>query len=414
MPDGGAMSPCVTNLTELVRRGVSGELICASDAVEVHVHLQAGRIAWATDSLHAFLFTRYLQEHASVSKEQFREVVEECRRNHLRLGETLVAWKLVTMEQVRAALAHQIRGALAELATMDQAQRVFLPRARAYQQYASEFTFDLSEFGVELLRKPSRNGSVATPGLVHQIRKAAGDVTWIELLEGSTSIDSDPPSADARVPAAVVGLTLLDEAQLVTLRTARGTLAGVLLRGQRTLWCRVAAGSTFGSAVSALCAAGDFSAMPVPGVAPGESQRWTCGNASDLTRELGELLERAADLAAVVVAKPDGELVGVGCGDISEEYCKDLIRRRSPVFSVAADVFADDQPGDLGDLEELGFRYRSIATAEQDAWCVGAQLGAMSASTAWVFVRRSANAGLGWAYMSTLTRRLEALPRHTS
>src|SRR5690242_4483859 len=97
-----------TDLADWVKSGASGEFICASSALEVHVHLQLGRVAWATDSRHAFVFTRHLQEHAALTKEQFREVLEECRRNHLPLGETLVRWGLATLAQVRAALRHQI------------------------------------------------------------------------------------------------------------------------------------------------------------------------------------------------------------------------------------------------------------------------------------------------------------------
>jgi hypothetical protein len=192
-------SPSVAHLVELVRRGVSGELICASDGVEVHVHLQAGRVAWATDSLHPFLFTRHLQEHASVSKEQFREVLEECRRNHLRMGETLVAWKLVSMDQVRAALAHQIRAALSELAAMEQPQRVFLPRDRAYREYATEFTFDISEFEAELSTAPTTQTQTSTDQTkpktkgttMANVKESLPKLTEIDGFVGACIVDSN-------------------------------------------------------------------------------------------------------------------------------------------------------------------------------------------------------------------------------
>src|SRR3954463_14352099 len=59
----------LSSLTALVKSGASGELISASSALEVHVHLQLGRVAWATDSRHAFVFTRHLQEQARVTKD---------------------------------------------------------------------------------------------------------------------------------------------------------------------------------------------------------------------------------------------------------------------------------------------------------------------------------------------------------
>ena len=82
-----------TELVELVRGGASGELICASSALEVHVYLQLGRIAWATDSRHAFVFTRHLQEHAQVTKEQFREVLEGRDTRVADLEQPVFAWK---------------------------------------------------------------------------------------------------------------------------------------------------------------------------------------------------------------------------------------------------------------------------------------------------------------------------------
>ena len=86
-----------------------------------------------------------------MSKSQLREVLEECRRGQLPLGETMIAWKLATAEQVRAALRHQIAGALSELSRLERGgQRLFLERARGFERYATELTFELGEFAGEL------------------------------------------------------------------------------------------------------------------------------------------------------------------------------------------------------------------------------------------------------------------------
>src|SRR5262245_16527825 len=167
----GAARAISRELADCVRRGMSGEFICASSATEVHVHLQGGRIAWATDSRHAFVFTRYLQEHANLATEQFREVLDECRRKHLPLGETLIAWKLASLEDVRAALKNQISCALTELSRLAQGQRVFLERTKGYQKYAAELTFDLADFSEELALS-GRGGDPASHGLMREIREA--------------------------------------------------------------------------------------------------------------------------------------------------------------------------------------------------------------------------------------------------
>ncbi|HEX2670215.1 MAG TPA: hypothetical protein VHM25_05055 [Polyangiaceae bacterium] len=396
-------------------RGASGEFICASSALEVHVHLQLGRVAWATDSRHAFVFSRHLQEHAQITREQFREVLEECRRKHLPLGETLVQWKLATLGQVREALRHQISCALSELARASGGQQVFLERTEGYKRYASELTFALSEFDDELNPGPESgvNGNASSQGLLRRIREAVSDVGWIELLEGESVVDQDPPGTSQRVLPPVLRLTLRDGAELVTLRSARGALVGVSLRGGRTLWCRVGVDSTFAAAVSALSAVAGFDAAALPTPRAGTRRRWTVGDAQSAeVRELDDFLGRAPELMAALIVLPiGGELIhGVGHQDIPFDWCKDLVRRRSPLFALERDVFSEPPVGDSADLERLGFCLRSVASAEAGFWCFGAELGSPEGASAWIFIKREASQGLGWAYLTALARRLDALP----
>lgn len=404
-----------TDLGDLVGRGASGEFIRASSALEVHVHLQLGRLAWATDSRHAFVFSRHLQEHAEITKEQFREVLEECRRKHLPLGETLVSWKLATLGQVRAALRHQISCALSELARSSGGQQVFLERTEGYKQYASELTFALSEFDEELNPEPESgvNGNATSQGLLRRIREAVSDVGWIELLEGESVVDQDPPGNSQRVLPPVLRLTLQDGAELVTLRSARGALVGVTLRGGRTLWCRVGVDSTFASAVSALSAVAGFDGASLSTPRAGSRSRWTLGDAgSPEVRELDDFLDRAPDLMAALLVLPMGSesIQGVGLQDIPFDWCKDLVRRRSPLFALERDVFSEPPSGPSADLERLGFCLRSVASAEAGFWCFGAELGSPEGASAWIFIKREASQGLGWAYLTALARRLDTLP----
>lgn len=119
----------VEELYRLARATANGELICAAMQLEIHVFLQAGRIAWATDSRHPFAFASHLQRIARIDPDTLRQVVEECRRERLPLGETLVEWGLASWDGVRTALAHQISLAVSQLATLELAQTLFLERA---------------------------------------------------------------------------------------------------------------------------------------------------------------------------------------------------------------------------------------------------------------------------------------------
>jgi hypothetical protein len=389
-----------------------------SSEVEVHVYLQAGRVAWATDSRHSFAFTRYLQAHADLGKEQFREALDECRRSRLPLGETLVAWKLATPDQVREALRHQISCALTELSSLAHGQVVFLERAREYQHYAAELTFALAEFGTELGTQAESAGEVEgeRPGreLLRDIRDAVTDVTWTELLDGEAVTHQDPAGSAGRVPVTALNLTLLDGARLVTLRSARGTLVGVSLPSARSLWCRVPVSSTFSAAVSALCAAAGFDAAPHPAT----TEQPTCGgwlmgdHESAVVRELRDFLHRAPEIAAAIVLTPRRPEVfyGVGQGYASKDWCKDVVTRRAPLFTLAPGMFSRDPEPGREELEAYGSRNRSLATAEGMYWCLGAELGGHPAASLWIFLSRAATQGLGWAYLNALVRRLEVLP----
>ena len=44
----------------------SGDFVCESNGLEVHVFLQAGRVAWASDSQHPRAFLRYLREQEKI------------------------------------------------------------------------------------------------------------------------------------------------------------------------------------------------------------------------------------------------------------------------------------------------------------------------------------------------------------
>ncbi|MBX3229611.1 MAG: sigma-54-dependent Fis family transcriptional regulator [Labilithrix sp.] len=119
----------------LSKEGASGELICASDTIEVHVYLQRGRIAWATDAAQPLAFTRYLLERAQIDVEVFREILESCRREKRPLGETLIAWGVATREEVRDALRHQIELALARIHESGPVESLFLKRTSQFSDY---------------------------------------------------------------------------------------------------------------------------------------------------------------------------------------------------------------------------------------------------------------------------------------
>lgn len=141
-------------LLELAERGATGELVCACEGGTVRVYLQRGRVAWASDSSHPRAFTGHLKRHAGLDTPIVEAVVADCRATRRPIGETLLARKLATEDQVRAALRHQIGLALHVGECRLEGRITFA--ARGYAEYDPRFTFTVSEVGEEEERNVAR------------------------------------------------------------------------------------------------------------------------------------------------------------------------------------------------------------------------------------------------------------------
>jgi hypothetical protein len=389
-------------LHRLVQRRASGELICASEDLEVHVYLQAGRVAWATASSHPFAFTRHLRQHAEISAETFQSVLEECRRARLPLGETLVAWQLATHEQVRSALRHQIEGALQIVFELTSAQVVFLERTQQYAQYRAELTFLLADVAPQSVAAAPEEAeaNVAAARLVHQLRDA-NEFAWVELLDGARVVAQSPKSDDgARVPEVLLRNTLLANGTFAALRGHRGALLGVRLSApRRTLWCRVDDEADFGAAVSTL----GVLAVDAP-----RSRRMTAsdageavvGDAPELTG-CREFMARAADVLGIALCSPAGApALAVLRGGLTASGMSESIAAIEP--ALACDV--GGVPSDT--VPELVHRAKSLVAGLEHAWVFGTQIECPRSGTLWMVVDRTSPQGLGWAYLTSLTRQL--------
>lgn len=404
--------------TELLRRRAraeaSGELICASATAEVHVFLQRGRVAWAIDSAHPFVFTRFLKEQSKIDDEAFSHVLDSCRRDRLPLGETLVAWGLATLSDILAALRYQIQLALATLRSIeDTAEAIFLERRR-FGEYDVRLTFDLTEIledgGVEASR--ARAASVADDANgASQARAVLGSVrgaTWVQVLDDGRRVDV-AARAEGDVPPVsrdLVQATLDDGADFVGLRSPDGSLLGGLLGPRRHLWCALSANANYGAAFAA-----------ISGLTTRDRQRhkangrakapigWTVGDVeSTWAAELSQVFAYGGDVLAVGLVDAVGQLsTAMGTVDLSRAQFESIVaRRRATLFGPSRATAG------RGELEALGFRYQTLVTGESEVWCFGAESfhGEVREArpTLWVLVRREASQGVGWACLSALSR----------
>lgn len=415
-------------LMDLAAAKATGELICVSKAGEVHLFLQRGRVAWATDSDHAFAFTRYLQRTAQIDADAFRDILDSCRREKRPLGETLVSWGVTTREEVREALAHQICLALQVLRRVGGARTVFLDRTAQFAPYDSSFTFDVREI-VELAEggsseaarggeSPPRDPVEAEPSSVkgpppsrhaRRLIERVEGIEWAELFDGTTLLECAPePSPRPRFPREIIERTVLDGAELVALRSPEGTLAGVALPASQSLWCRLGADATVGAAISALGAFGVTSSSrphDAPPLASGWTKPWSIGDGdAPPLKELRCFVDRAPETLAAVLTSSDeggdGWTLGVGSSAVDDQWTLSLARRRAAVLG-AQPFESPEQPED-----DVGFRFRSMVTGEARVWCFGAELATHPRCMVWLLLDRRTTQGLGWAYLTSLSRQL--------
>jgi hypothetical protein len=404
-------------LLSLAAASESGEFVCASSAGEIHVYLQEGRIAWATDSRHPLAFAAQLQDTAGIDAETFRRVVEECRRERLPLGETLIQWGLTTLDGVRKALSHQIGQALSLLSSVEDAQDLFLERR--YGRYAPSLTFEVHEILGESVsgdESPALSSRVPSPlsvrpDFARQLRSSVEGLSWVEVFESDVVVDTDPKSQATRTPVDLVRTTLLDGADFAAIRSTRSSVVGFSLSRQRSVWCRISADSTFGAVVSSIWSVAGASERRLEPAPPRSDIQWAVGSENaPCTVAIRSFMGRAHELLGAVVLGGDGNeqpLAGCGRKAIELEHCLETARRRRGSLALAVLPVGDDTERKL---DSIGFTLKTMVSGEPRLWCLGAELQSAAGDTLWLFLDRRSSQGLGWAYLASLTRALSGDP----
>ncbi|AKU93500.1 hypothetical protein AKJ09_00164 [Labilithrix luteola] len=394
-------------LTELASGHASGELICASSSVEVHVYFQNGRVAWATDSGHPLAFTKKLLEGARVDIDVFREILESCRREKRPLGETLITWGVANREEVRAALKHQIDLATTALLNAGPVQTLFLNRSSQFAAYDSSLTFSLEELtGGPRVEAPSVVTSVHErmdrPGLATRLQALVG-ADWIEVLDGNAVVESLPlPSSASRVSTMLFDATLGDGAELVAIRTGEGTLGGAALAEARSIWCRTSPETTIGALVAGLTSIANDAPPASREVALDPGELWTTASSEEIEL-LRSFAARIPELRAAFVtdAVAMDHVYGVGRPSISAARTSSLVVARMRALLTAFDAQAARTSPDAARSP------RRMMTQEPDFLVFAEELVIEHIHrVVWILLDRSSSKGLGWGHASALGRRL--------
>jgi hypothetical protein len=364
-------------LTVHAEARASGEFIYASPNCEVHIHLQAGRVAWATCSLHPFEFLRQLQA-LGVERSVLQSVVEECRATRKPLGETLVAWGVVSTTQALEALRASASIAIAGIDRAQSGHALFLERPR-YDEYDPQFTFSLDELVTRPRHEQRRAAAIAS-----QVRVAS----WVAVRDGArldTAVvvdDIGPPffePVDADVD--FVGVRGADACHIGTLASA-------------SMWCG-APSRTYGSLLSALSLHGYVRNVAQHGTRVEE--RWTRGDAETVAT-LSAAVQMSRHVVGAGTLNEEGTLVGA-CAYLSYEprFIETLLQQRAALLTRLQALAGP------GEFSTLGFHRADVVIGDERHWVFGTQ----RVGAPWFIVRREASQGIGWACIAAFGRQDE-------
>lgn len=403
--DGPGAEDAATVLRDLVRRSASGELVAAGEALEVHVHLHRGRVAWATSSASRGMLVSHLLAHCDLDRDALREVVRECRRSHKRLGETLIEWGVASADDVRAALRSQVREALDTLRQGEPLRALFLPRDTPYAQ---DLTFDLVEVWAEA--EPEAPGAgEAIAEAAQRLVGAIPEVRWVLALSDASTlfVHGRPRGGEARDFLRSTSRALAAAgARSATLRCGHGMILG---RALSTLgawvWCGLPPEANLGLAKAVLATvAPDGSVRPPPPL----STEWTTQPSTvqgGALRVIGQALDRSEELVTGAVLDPQAVrfLVahrrGVDAVALMRQSSQLVGLMRSSLGSFFAP--ADDPlrlPHTSLHMEDASFRHFGTCLQEQAGPCL------------WLVLQRNSTPGLGWALLTSLARQLADEP----
>jgi hypothetical protein len=391
-------------LGRLVADRASGELVIVSEAIEIHIYLLDGRLAWGVSSIGGNEFLRRLVEHHGLSSDAVHEVIEECRQTRARLGDTLIARAYATADQVRDALRSQITDALLAALAHPGAHGLFLPR---FLDYSRELTFELDELGIETGAAAASAGTELAQQRIATVLDRVPAALWVESIEGGIAVARSVRGV-ARPSEAVYRLQLLlrdTGLDALALRSpAHGAVLGQRLPGMDgALWCAVGAGAKLGAASAVLEAAAG--APPAPGAAAPLGDAWheaVDPGAPLVPSVFAGAIEAADELIAGFALGTRGGPTGVWRGETSLDEHAAWGRRLVPALEVAThDVFDRPAGALLYDLTAL--RALAGGTAYYGTLVPNRALGV------WIVLRRRTPQSLGWALLQTIARQIGEL-----
>ena len=412
--EGGSLG----TLGRLCAEAATGELICATEDAEVHVHLQEGRVAWATSSNARFAFARHVVEECGIDKDALRELVLECQRERKPLGETLIEWGLATQEQVRSALQQQVRDALATLPTDGSAATVFLRRGDGYAKYDRELTFALEEVAAHpTTRKvqrvsafPPRLSSRPPPGALSSALELLvadeAEIHWAEQHTDGQVVVRAPRGTEPRGVELIAAHAFRGEVDFVAIRSEQEGLLGFHIDGARgSVMCGLSPDTVLGAVLALVrerLASHARNRPSLPGGSLGPAHM--AGDRGVPRDALMELFERTRELWAVAMVDRRGGLEWLGWREhLAREEAASRLAPLNDALNAARALHSG--------REGLGFSASSMVASTPFGWFFGSEVHDSSGRDLWLVLDPEATQGLGWALLTALLRRTSLTSR---
>jgi hypothetical protein len=399
-PGLAAFEAPLQSLERLAKAQKTGEYVLATGSSEIHIYLQRGRFAWATDSRHPYEFLRHLQLHRQIDDQSIRHVIEVCRSERRPLGETLIEWKLATLDEVRASLQHQVLVAVRNAARATTGGSLFLARPQ-FHDYDERLTFGLHEILDALGPVSSPSPVPALPPnaarpvnlVAARIMAMAPSVANVRVFrDGHCTEDAPAGKGALRPSASLAQLVLSVDCDFAAIRTDTGSVVGAHL-GERTFaFASIPTTQHYGQTIAALRYAGWTPPEHHRSKDRSTPTSWSVGDPA-CAPGLADMIEWDREMLAVVVADARGNVLqATGRATIERAQVSDwLVRRLLPFAALGANL------GGEGD--------RHFGLGDAHTWAFGAHYGS-DGHSAWLLIHRRTQQGLGWAGLNAELRLL--------
>ncbi|MCA9691417.1 MAG: response regulator transcription factor [Myxococcales bacterium] len=199
----GSEAPSIGGALAEALASDGGDVIIRQGDAVARILVHSGRIAWIHVSTTSGTLYDVLGEVESISRDEIREVLEECAATGSSFGAVITEWGLLTRDELRAVIRRWLSARLEEVLRMVPEVVLFSPERRGF---ASDLLFALDELISGGLSSCASSSSLSLSwGPVElTARLEGGDKRWDDALLRALAIDGAVTAAVVETRGGVV------------------------------------------------------------------------------------------------------------------------------------------------------------------------------------------------------------------